>query len=129
MVGGLLVRRSENFAAAEGVVRQIQVCIDNQHSSPEQKASREILCIQRRKMPHDAAAQGTEVIPAFEHADDFSAAVEVGDLDEFMRHLLEGILGQVDLGQWVVPVGVEAGGDQEDFRPELIEPERNTRVV
>ena len=73
-IGGLLAGGEMDWSAADGVVGEIEMCIDDDHSS--RKAS---------KMPHDAAAEGAEMIAAFEGADDPAAGNELWPTATSMR--------------------------------------------
>src|SRR5687768_16078614 len=67
-------------------------------------------CILHSKyVPHHASPEGSEVIAAFEGADESAAAVGLGCAAEEAGHPLEALLAQVHLGERVLAVGVEAG--------------------
>jgi len=60
---------------------------------------------------HHAAAEGAEVVAAFEGADDSALAMLVGEVGEDLGHSQEADFGQGHLSEGIVGVGIEAGRD------------------
>ena len=60
----------------------------------------------------DTALEGTQVVTAFEEADDATVAEVVGDLAELVGHFAEHGRGELDVGDGVFDGGVEASADQ-----------------
>src|SRR5690606_17995901 len=54
-----------------------------------------------------------EIVAAFQHRDDAAAGMSVGDIHQLLRH--PGVIGldQIDVGQRVAGVGVEARRDDQ----------------
>src|SRR5215472_7324537 len=73
----------------------------------------------------DRLGEALKVVAAFEHRDDAAVAVFVGDLHELARHPGEVGLQQVEVGERVARVGVEAGGDDDKVRLEALEPRQD----
>src|SRR5262249_48006140 len=92
--------------------------------------------LQRRRLAqviHDAVAAGevddrrgdalrerVEVVATLLHGDDAPVTVGVGDVDDFQGQV--GVVGCAEplLGQGIVPVGVEPGGEQYDVGLEAV---------
>ena len=69
----------------------------------------------------DGGAEGVEVVAAFEEGEEFSVAELSGPGFEEARQLDEVGVGEGELAEGVVEVGVEAGGDQDEFGFEVVE--------
>src|ERR1700722_12187358 len=61
------------------------------------------------------------MISAFEGADDSALAMLVGGGDQAAGDLREAVFGEVDLGEGVEVVGVEAGGEEEEIGVKIVE--------
>jgi len=70
-------------------------------------------------MGGDRNGKALEVIAAFQQRHDPAAAALVGDVHQPLRH--PGIIGldQVEIGERVAGMGVEAGGNDDQVRAEL----------
>src|SRR3954462_15430228 len=73
------------------------------------------------QVSHHAPPQRPQVVAAFEHADDLAAAVNVRDVDELARHLLERVFAELDVGERVFAMAVEAGGNKQQLGAEMVE--------
>ncbi len=69
-------------------------------------------------MGGDGIGQGVEVVAAFEEADEAAGAVVVGGVEDGAGHPMVGFGFEVERGEGVESVGVEAGTDEDEFRVE-----------
>ena len=66
-------------------------------------------------------ASAFQVVAALQHRDDSSFGMAVGGVGDEPGHPREIVLGQEEVSQRVVGVPVEAGGDENQLRLEVVE--------
>ena len=72
-------------------------------------------------MGRDRLLQALQVIAALEHRDDSATGAGVGDIHQLARHPAEIIRLEIERCQGIAVVGVEAGGDDDQFGAELLQ--------
>src|SRR5580692_9503417 len=80
---------------------------------------------QRRDVGGDRIAQRAEIIAALEQRHDAALGAMIGDVHDLLRHPDEIVLGEIDASQRIAHVGVEAGGDDDQLRPEFAQPRQD----
>ena len=73
------------------------------------------------QMGGHASRQTIDIIAAFQHREDPSGAMTVGELGDDAGQFRKALLGNLDASQWIADIGVKAGGDQNEFRPEPVD--------
>ena len=69
-------------------------------------------------MRFDTAAQRQQMVAAFQNRDDAAAAALIRKLADDARQLGIALLSHRQRGQRIVAMGIEAGRDQDELRPE-----------
>src|SRR5690606_24665894 len=67
----------------------------------------------------DAAfAQRLQVVATFQGGDQSAIGVAVGNIEQLAREPAEVVCLQLELGQWIAPMGVESSRYEHHLRPE-----------
>src|SRR5882757_9113556 len=76
---------------------------------------------QCRDMGRDRLFQALQVVAAFEHRHHAAARARVSDIQQLARDPAEIFRVEIDVRQGIAAVGVEAGGNDDQFRCELLQ--------
>src|SRR6516162_5341595 len=80
---------------------------------------------QRLHLAGDRIAERPQIITTLEQRDDVAAGPLVGDVHELLRHPDEVGFGEIDVGERIARVGVEAGRDDNEFGPKVAQPRQD----
>ncbi len=79
-------------------------------------------------MRGDRIAERLEIVAAFEQRDDAAAGVAIGDLHDLLRRPGKIRFLEIDVGERIAVVGVEAGRDDDELGREFGKPRQDAAV-
>ena len=91
----------------------------------ERKVNAQLAAHQRGDVSGDRIAKRLQVVTAFQHRHDAAFAEAIGNVHQLLRRPGEVLFFQIDVGERVAVVGVETGGDDDEFGTIVIKPRQD----